>query len=464
MSDDINHVRATKEKLDEVGPGFCVLKWTQQTLYLQTGDNHSCYHPHPHKVQLSDIQRSPAGLHNTAWKKQQRKEMLEGGRPKECSFCWKVEDTGHLSDRVIHSAHHTTTAVQKAMNGDDYSVIKNLEWDADYDPKFLEVNFGNVCNFKCGYCTPTVSNSWIDEIKQFGDYPVKSRQYSIGFLKDREYYESDDENNPYVKAFWEWWPTLKHNLQTLRITGGEPTLNQNTWKLLDHLETDPCPNMTLLINSNLGVKPALIARMSKKVKLLIEKKCIKDFRMHCSMDSWGTPAEYMRNGLNCAVFEENFKTVLNDFKYINATVEIMVTYNNLAVASFRQLLVKILEWRAEFSGDRQRIDFCTPHLKEPAHWTINILPDSFQSYVAADIEFMKQHLNKGNAGFTDVEVERLARVLTVMQTYKPTVNELAEAKRDFAAFFTEHDRRRGTDFYAVFPEYIEFMENCKRTL
>jgi organic radical activating enzyme len=462
MNNNINHVKATKQKLDEVGPGFCLLKWTQETLYLQTGDNHSCYHPFPHKVQISDIKNNPSGLHNTAWKKQQRKEMLEGGRPKECSFCWRVEDTGHLSDRVIHSAHHTTTHIQRAMNGDDYSVIKNLDWDANYNPKFLEVNFGNVCNFKCGYCTPTVSNSWIDEIKEFGDYPIKSKQYSISFLKDREYYESDDESNPYVKAFWDWWPSLKNDLQTLRITGGEPSLNQNTWKLLDHLEQDPCPNMTLLINSNLGVKPALLDRMSKKVKLLLEKKCIKDFRMHCSLDTWGAPAEYMRTGLDCAVWEQNFLTMLDDFTDIQASIEIMVTYNNLAVASFRTLLEKILEWRAKYSTDRQRVDFCTPHLKEPAHWMINILPDSFQEYVKSDIEFMKANLNKGLAGFNEVEVERLERVLTVMQTYKLSDNEQRDAMRDFAAFFTEHDKRRRTDFYSTFPEYISFMEECKK--
>ena len=462
MNNNINHVRATKEKLDEVGPGFCLLKWTQETLYLQTGDNHSCYHPFPHKIQISDIKNNPSGLHNTAWKKQQRKEMLEGGRPKECGFCWRVEDTGHLSDRVIHSAHHTTTHIARAMNGDDYSIIKNLDWDANYNPKFLEVNFGNVCNFKCGYCTPTVSNSWIDEIKEFGDYPIKSRQYSIEFLTKREYYESDDENNPYVKAFWEWWPSLKNDLQTLRITGGEPSLNQNTWKLLDHLEQDPCPNMTLLINSNLGVKPALLDRMSKKVKLLLEKKCIKDFRMHCSLDTWGTPAEYMRTGLDCAVWEQNFLTMLEDFTDIQASIEIMVTYNNLAVASFRKLLEKILEWRSKYSIDRQRVDFCTPHLKEPAHWMINILPDSFQEYIKADIEFMKANLNKGLAGFNEVEVERLERVLTVMQTYKLSEQEQKDAMRDFAAFFTEHDRRRGTDFAATFPEYISFMEECKK--
>ena len=458
----IEHITETKAQLDKVGPGFCLLKWTQQTLYLQSGDNHSCYHPFPHKIQSSDIENNPSGLHNTQYKKEQRKIMLEGGRPNECNYCWKVEDTGHLSDRVIHSSHHTTTNIQPAMNGNDYSIIKNLPWDANYDPKLIEVNFGNVCNFKCGYCTPTVSNSWIEEMKEYGDYPIKSKQYSIDFLKDREYYESDDETNPYVKAFWEWWPTLKLNLQTLRITGGEPMLNQNTWQLLDKLEEDPCPNMTLLVNSNLGVKPALIQRLGKKVQHLLKTKCIKDFRMHVSLDTWGAPAEYIRFGLDCNIWEDNFKTILHDFTNVDASIEIMVTYNNLAVASFRSLLEKILEWRKEFSQNQQRIDFCTPHLKEPAHWTINILPDSFQKYLEADIKFMKSNVTGNYTGFSEVEVEKLERVLASMNQYKLSNDELADAKSDFAAFFTEHDKRRKTNFNLVFPEYIEFINECKK--
>ena len=93
---------------------------------------------------------------------------------------------------------------------------------------------------------------------------------------------------------------------------------------------------------------------------------------------------------------------------------------------------------------------------------INILPDSFQKYIKADIEFMKANLNKGLAGFNEVEVERLERVLTVMQMYKLSEQEQKDALRDFAAFFTEHDRRRGTDVAATFPEYISFMEECKK--
>ena len=51
-------------------------------------------------IALEEISKDPAALHNTSHEKQQRKTMLEGGRPDECSYCWSIEDLYKTSDRV----------------------------------------------------------------------------------------------------------------------------------------------------------------------------------------------------------------------------------------------------------------------------------------------------------------------------------------------------------------------------
>ena len=85
-----NHNQRLKEikiTLDKTGPGYCLAKWYHVSMHLHTGTNHSCYHPMPRRVSLEEIQNNPSALHNSEWKKQQRKLMLEGGRPQECSYC-----------------------------------------------------------------------------------------------------------------------------------------------------------------------------------------------------------------------------------------------------------------------------------------------------------------------------------------------------------------------------------------
>ena len=72
-----------KEKLNNVGCGMCLAKWTQVTMHLHNGMTHSCHHPSPHKIPLSEIKSNPSALHNTKHKKFRRKEMLEGIKCKE---------------------------------------------------------------------------------------------------------------------------------------------------------------------------------------------------------------------------------------------------------------------------------------------------------------------------------------------------------------------------------------------
>ena len=69
------------------------------------------------------------------------------------------------------------------------------------------------------------------------------------------------EKNPYVDAWWKWWPTARKTLSILRITVVEPLMHTSTWKLLTSLKEDPMPKLELNINSNLGVKPALVDKM-----------------------------------------------------------------------------------------------------------------------------------------------------------------------------------------------------------
>jgi hypothetical protein len=99
------------EGLNKVSPSFCLAKWFNVSLHIPTGRTQSCYHPRTHKVPLEELAADPGALHNTKYKKEQRKKMLMGERPSECSFCWDIEDTGHMSDRAYRSFDVNTPGV-----------------------------------------------------------------------------------------------------------------------------------------------------------------------------------------------------------------------------------------------------------------------------------------------------------------------------------------------------------------
>ena len=441
--------------MNEISPTFCMAKWHHTTIYLQTGETHSCYHPAPHKIPLDEIVIDASALHNTEQKKHERLEMLNGDKPSGCNYCWNIEALGEdiVSDRKERNASIYTP--------ERYQQIKDGDWDQNINPQYIEISFGNECNFKCGYCHPKHSSSYYKEIKDHGPYTmVKNHRNNIDWFQIYE-----EETNPYVEAWWRWWPEVSKTLTILRITGGEPLLQKSTWKLLDDLEKNPLPDLELNINSNFGVKPVLIDRLVEKINNLIAKKCIKDFKIFTSIDTWGPAAEYIRTGLDLQVWEQNLDTYLTK---TSLPITFMITFTILTVTNFQSLLEKILEWRVKYNGTDQnkwqRVRFDTPFLKEPLQYDMNILPkDEFMPYMKSHLDFIIANLDdKNRSKFSELEYEKFLRVVKYMESSIYTPEKLKEGKRDFFNWFTEYDRRRGTDFQNTFPDLVKFYNDCKQ--
>jgi len=273
----------------------------------------------------------------------------------------------------------------------------------------------------------------------------------------------EEENNPYVKAFWKWWPELRKTLTILRITGGEPLLQQSTWRMFDELERNPMPNLELNINSNFGVKPKLIERFANKVNSLVENGCIKDFKVFTSMDTWGPQAEYIRTGLDLELWEKNFDTYMTK---TNMPLTFMVTFNILTVTNFNKLLEKFLYWRKKYNSDNQtkwqRIRFDTPYLKEPLQYDMNILPkEEFIPYMKKHLQFIADNLDDADRHkFSILEYEKFRRVVDYMSSTNYSEDRIAEGRKDFYNWFTEYDRRRNVDFIKTFPELEKFYYDC----
>jgi hypothetical protein len=452
-TDRINRIR---DYIDvNATPTFCLAKWQHVTMYLQTGETHSCYHPAPHKVPLHELKENPSALHNTMHKKLERKEMLEGKKPSGCQYCWNVEAMGpdYISDRHIrNSSIFTEERYEQAIKG---------PWDQNINPEYLEINFGNECNFKCGYCHPKYSTSFYKEIEKFGPVTnVKNHRCDVDWMK---LYQREEEN-PYVDAFWEWWPELRKTLNIMRVTGGEPTLHKSTWQLLDKIEKEPMPWLELNINSNLGTKNILIDRLAIKVKKLVDEGKIKAFKLFTSLDTWGERAEYIRTGLDLKLWEENFHTYVTKSQ---SPVTFMVTFNIFSVTSFKSLLEKFLEWRKLYGWDEARkehiIRFDTPYLRDPIQYDMNILPkEQFMPYMYEALSFMKDNLNDDRSdSFTTVEYEKFKRVVDYMAETVYTDDKLIEGRRDFYNWFNELDDRRENDLLTVYPEMRDFYRLCQ---
>tara|TARA_B100000131_G_scaffold323026_1_gene379328 strand:- start:1011 stop:2570 length:1560 start_codon:yes stop_codon:yes gene_type:complete len=461
------------EILKKTSPTFCLAKWHHVTMYLHLGETHSCYHPPPHEIPLDELKDNPSALHNTKQKKLERKQMLDGEKPSGCQYCWNVESLGddYISDRK----QRTVSIYQSDPKRIDE--IKSHRWDYNVNPEYIEVSFGNACNFKCGYCHPRYSSKFLDEIRTNGEYQnMNTGKYDIDWFVKK--LQEDEEQNPYVKAWFDWWPTMSKTLNILRITGGEPLIHGSTYRMLDLLNEKPLPHLELNINTNLGVGHHLVDRFVNKLKPIIEKEKVKDFKLFTSIDIWGEDAEYLRTGLDLQLFEKNLHKYLTGIE--NSRMSLMITFNILCVVNFRSLLEKILEWRKKYNNPElfekeyegnmvQRIQFDTPYLKEPPHYDMNILTSDFLPYMESHLLFMEENKTDESVGggygngFDQLEIAKFKRVVDYMRTKveNPDEEYVKKGRADFYSFFTQYDKRRDQDFYATFPEYHEFMELCK---
>ena len=254
---------SVNQKLNDISPSFCAAKWLQVSLHLTNGRTHSCYHPPTHQIDESALLTDPSALHNTQQKYQERKLMLEGQRPSGCDYCWKIEDAGHISDRYYRSSEHW------AVNSIDQ--IKNLPYDHPINPTYVEVNFNQTCNFKCSYCSPHLSSEWQQEIEQFGPYLIDGQRHNeLKTLTEHKLMPiiSASKDNPYVQSFWQWWPDLYKTLKVFRMTGGEPLMDANTFKVLDYVYEHPNKQLELSVTSNMCPPKDLFDKFVAKVKKL----------------------------------------------------------------------------------------------------------------------------------------------------------------------------------------------------
>jgi len=441
--------------VNKLSKSFCGAKWYNATIWLGNGTTASCHHPPAHKIPLEEVAKSYKAIHNTTYKKAIRKEMMEGVRPKECEYCWKIEDLGDdkVSDRVYKSVIYTDEELRQAK--------EELGYTEDVDLKTLEIAFDPNCNFGCSYCNASFSTTWQKDIKVFGAYQNLVSDGAGAFRHDGKHampYGRKNEGNPYVEAFWKWWEAeLQHSLRELRVTGGEPSMSPDFWKLMDWWKSHPECNVAFAVNSNLGQKKQLLDA------LIESSKSFKDFSIYTSCEATGLQAEYIRYGLDWKVWLENMYRVNREANV--TSVNVMMTINALCLFSITDFMDEMLKLKAEFGHQAAVMSFNI--LRFPSFQSIVTLPQEIRLERAAHIqEWLDRNYNDGQNGLVDFERDGILRMIEYIKqvnTGHSFTSSLESRVRDFKSFYSQYDKRRNLDFHKAFPMLREWWDSIPET-
>ena len=444
---DENLLQYRQRIIDPKSASFCGAKWFNATTWLGSGTTASCHHPPAHKIPIEEVKENYTAIHNTKHKKEMRRMMQVGERPRECEYCWKMEDMGKdaVSDRTFKTIIYTDEELQSAYDAN---------WNENTNLKTFEIAFDRVCNLACSYCNASFSTTWAKDINKNGHYKNLVSDGAGAFRQNGDWtqpYKNDDEN-PYIQAFWKWWKNgLSDSLDELRITGGEPLMSGNTWKLLDWFE-DQKSNMRFAINSNLIAKPDIIDKLIKKAN------GIKQFHIYTSCEAVGDQAEYIRDGLDYNMWLNNVKRILNES---DAELHIMMTINSLCLFSITKFLDQMYELKTESKKPTVSLNL----LRFPSFQSPLALPNHIKDYChdklsnwymsKKDLPLWHEH--------EKASIERLIDYLvTVDAPHRRTSNPVT-LWRDFKTFYAQYDIRRQKSLN-VFPNILtKWVESIPQT-
>jgi MoaA/NifB/PqqE/SkfB family radical SAM enzyme len=394
---------------NETSPTFCLAKFHEASIWVYSGKIASC-----HYTPFLQVGDTVETFYNPTEKRDQQKRMLAGEQPPACDSCWRYENLGLTSDRTRKSL-----SFKDHLTAEDY---KNPNFV--FKPKALELAFNNTCNLACSYCSPQFSTSWINDIKNNGVYEnIKT--------DDRRHYQKDlAELNemiqpPHMDLFWKWFETVMEGLESIRVSGGEPLMHEEVFRLFAMM-TRINPNIETVIHSNLCQKPLVMDRFFDKIKGL------NNLRMNISNESAGETAEFIREGMVYSEWLQNIE------RLGNSTVKefsISTTVSAIALQSLDQMYLDIIDIRK-----RTRVK---PYI------SINMVDKpEFQGFACLTRQERDFYIIKYQKFYDSIkddllpiEFEHCNRLIKFLDEGFIRENQ-AEMRRDSDIFFEQYTKRR----------------------
>jgi organic radical activating enzyme len=290
--------------IDPTKEFFCPVPWNGMYHHL---DNCKPCHSNGTRLNLS-----PAEYLKSDFLKSLKEDFVAGRVPPTCHVCKHREDLGVKSTRMSATKNKSEGPFSyKKYNSEDYTVEKETVIS------HLELRTSNLCNFKCRMCDPLSSS---EIARERNEYPILST-----FNVNEEHIRNTKESS---------FEELKHialdKLETLCLTGGEPSLIKQYYDFLDLLiEKDLNKNIMVDVFTNCSVyNPLFIERLSKfyKVKFMM------------SIDGVGKTAEYQRKGTVWETVEKNIYTYVQMKEpfhiYFNTAISPYVLLDASSLAKF----------------------------------------------------------------------------------------------------------------------------------
>jgi len=394
---------------------FCVMPWNSLATNA-SGVYRICCNSTPGKNTIKNEKGEALKIHmhlpseiwNTYTYTKIRQQMLDGERPEMCSRCFKEEDAGIESARVN-------------WNKKWYKQDKEYKVFEEPDIQYVDLRLGNLCNLKCRMCNPYSSNQWVEE---WNKVVTKAELVPNFPINDEESKRLTNMTWPKNEKTWKSLIEIANTIEEIYLTGGEPTLAIEQYKLFDILiEQNLTKKIKLKYNTNLTNIPK---------KMLEYWEHFKKIQINASIDAFGELNRYIRYPTAWSSVEKNisrFVEMPNVEVQLHCTVQ---TYNILNLSD-------LFNWMKKYKTIKLYLNI----LNHPRSLNIQVLPKELK-------ELAEQRLS------AHLDLPKVKEVINYMWA-----EDFTKYLEEFFNYNETLDNLRGQDFYSLVPEFISYKEKRK---
>jgi len=253
-----------------------------------------------------------------------RSRILKDEKLEECSICFKEEETFYSAwnkDTKDELPSKRRKENQKWLHVEKTKLKDSIN-SIVTDPtiKYFDIRLSNLCNLKCRMCWPHFSSQIVKEQQQFNKQglPTHYKHYNVDEWNTQKLWKSIDEQ-------------ILH-IEEITFVGGEPTLHEDMYNLLDKLvEKGYSKNIRLKITSNLT---------NIQQRLIESFKSFKSVVINGSIDGIEEFNDYIRHPSDWKTINKNIdKLLLIDDLKLNLTPVIQI-YNIFNLRNLIEWYVK----------------------------------------------------------------------------------------------------------------------------
>jgi len=333
------------KKLIKDSKHFCVLPWVHFHSWPNGKVMPCCVADSELPVGQIKGEESIIEMMNSENYKQLRRNMLNDEPSPECKRCYDLELLGTWTMRQSHNKRRGMEYIDLISDTNDDGSIN------EFQMKYMDIRFSNLCNMKCRSCGPGCSSQWAEEyVKKKWGYEQLEQFFGMKTIV-----VNSNEDQVFMSKLK---PYLK-DVTEVYFAGGEIIITPEHYECLDYwIANDLTEQVELTYTTNFSV---LKYKNRDLIKLW---KKFPNLKIWASLDAGGDQAEVIRKGSDWPRIESNIRKLKEEVPH--ADFQITPTISIWNVFTFPDFF--------DYLVDQNLLDFTNPKWQCNARFNLLTYP------------------------------------------------------------------------------------------